>query len=222
MRSAKKISVVPGLGEMPFDPDADLVFDYEQESCPGIRTACNLLPATTAGEVVARRPVLFARWWIYCAQRRAGGSAHSRVSHRCLLQRGARTVGCWPTTNELRYCGTRVSKRAHLAQRRAGREGSRCYLECNAGLYRARTANPRCFARGKMAVVRRAPKLAKALLRSVVTFRALDAMEWVNAYAIAVNEENAAGGRVVTSPTNGAAGIIPGRVEVLRDLRCRR
>ncbi len=38
---------------------------------------------------------------------------------------------------------------------------------------------------------------------------ALDAMEWVNAWAIAVNEENAAGGRVVTSPTNGAAGIIP-------------
>ena len=35
------------------------------------------------------------------------------------------------------------------------------------------------------------------------------AMGWVNAYAIAVNEENAAGGRVVTSPTNGAAGIIP-------------
>ena len=34
-------------------------------------------------------------------------------------------------------------------------------------------------------------------------------MEWVNAFAIAVNEENASGGRVVTSPTNGAAGIIP-------------
>jgi L-serine dehydratase len=34
-------------------------------------------------------------------------------------------------------------------------------------------------------------------------------MDWVNVYAIAVNEENAAGGRVVTAPTNGAAGIIP-------------
>ena len=34
-------------------------------------------------------------------------------------------------------------------------------------------------------------------------------MDWVNAYALAVNEENAAGGRVVTAPTNGAAGIIP-------------
>lgn len=38
---------------------------------------------------------------------------------------------------------------------------------------------------------------------------ALDVMDWVNLYALAVNEENAAGGRVVTAPTNGAAGIIP-------------
>ncbi|MEP2619039.1 MAG: L-serine ammonia-lyase [Marinomonas sp.] len=37
----------------------------------------------------------------------------------------------------------------------------------------------------------------------------LGAMDWVNLYALAVNEENAAGGRVVTAPTNGAAGIIP-------------
>ena len=35
------------------------------------------------------------------------------------------------------------------------------------------------------------------------------AMDWVNLYALAVNEENAAGGRVVTAPTNGAAGVIP-------------
>ncbi len=61
---------------------------------------------------------------------------------------------------------------------------------------------------GRMAVTRRAPKLRRRLdARGAVT--PLDAMEWVNAYAIAVNEENAAGGRVVTSPTNGAAGIIP-------------
>ena len=38
---------------------------------------------------------------------------------------------------------------------------------------------------------------------------AFEAMDWVNLYALAVNEENAAGGRVVTAPTNGAAGIIP-------------
>ncbi len=61
---------------------------------------------------------------------------------------------------------------------------------------------------GKLAVVRRAPKLARRL-RDRGEPSALDAMEWVNTFAIAVNEENAAGGRVVTSPTNGAAGIIP-------------
>jgi L-serine dehydratase len=61
---------------------------------------------------------------------------------------------------------------------------------------------------GNMAVLRRAPKLYRSLSERGSP-QALDAMEWVNAWAIAVNEENAAGGRVVTSPTNGAAGIIP-------------
>ena len=61
---------------------------------------------------------------------------------------------------------------------------------------------------GKMTVARRAPKLRRALSQRGEP-QPLDAMEWVNAWAIAVNEENAAGGRVVTSPTNGAAGIIP-------------
>ncbi len=61
---------------------------------------------------------------------------------------------------------------------------------------------------GSMAVLRRAGKLHRRLLDRGEP-SGLDAMEWVNAFAIAVNEENAAGGRVVTSPTNGAAGIIP-------------
>jgi len=61
---------------------------------------------------------------------------------------------------------------------------------------------------GKLAVLRRAAKLNRRLSERGEP-SALDAMEWVNAFAIAVNEENAAGGRVVTSPTNGAAGIIP-------------
>lgn len=61
---------------------------------------------------------------------------------------------------------------------------------------------------GKMSVVRRASKIYKRLQNKGEP-SGFDAMEWVNAFAIAVNEENAAGGRVVTSPTNGAAGIIP-------------
>jgi len=61
---------------------------------------------------------------------------------------------------------------------------------------------------GVLKVRRRAPKLYRTLM-SEQAAGGLDVMDWVNAYALAVNEENAAGGRVVTAPTNGAAGIVP-------------
>ncbi|MGH8275568.1 MAG: L-serine ammonia-lyase, partial [Steroidobacteraceae bacterium] len=61
---------------------------------------------------------------------------------------------------------------------------------------------------GVLKVPRRAPRLQRLLTESRTTSH-LDAMDWLNAYALAVNEENAAGGRVVTAPTNGAAGIVP-------------
>jgi L-serine dehydratase len=64
---------------------------------------------------------------------------------------------------------------------------------------------------GGLKVQRRAPQMVRELrerpeqsLRDPLTI-----LDWVNLYALAVNEENAAGGRVVTAPTNGAAGIIP-------------
>ncbi|HTT41554.1 MAG TPA: L-serine ammonia-lyase [Steroidobacteraceae bacterium] len=61
---------------------------------------------------------------------------------------------------------------------------------------------------GVLKVRRRAPRLYRMLTESG-SVKPLDVMDWVNAYALAVNEENAAGGRVVTAPTNGAAGIVP-------------
>ena len=60
---------------------------------------------------------------------------------------------------------------------------------------------------GGLKVTRRAPNLYAKLTRAPNEREAL--FDWLNAFAMAVNEENAAGGQVVTSPTNGAAGIIP-------------
>jgi len=60
---------------------------------------------------------------------------------------------------------------------------------------------------GGLKVRRRAPAAARQLRAE--GSREAHAMEWLSLYAMAVNEENAAGGRVVTAPTNGAAGIIP-------------
>ena len=62
---------------------------------------------------------------------------------------------------------------------------------------------------GSLKVRRRARALREQLTSTEQKSDPLDLMDWVTLYALAVNEENAAGGRVVTVPTNGAAGIIP-------------
>ncbi len=62
---------------------------------------------------------------------------------------------------------------------------------------------------GGLRIQRRAPRLFRQLTCEQNRDDPLRAMDWVTLYALAVNEENAAGGRVVTAPTNGAAGIIP-------------
>jgi L-serine dehydratase len=62
---------------------------------------------------------------------------------------------------------------------------------------------------GGLRVPRRAPELFQELQHAEDPADPLRALDWVTLFALAVNEENAAGGRVVTAPTNGAAGIIP-------------
>ncbi|SRR5579875_323079 len=72
---------------------------------------------------------------------------------------------------------------------------------------------------GRLNVKRRAKALLKKLETRKLsnTGRPHDVMDWVSTYAIAVNEENAAGGRIVTAPTNGAAGIVPAVLRYFRD-----
>ncbi len=69
---------------------------------------------------------------------------------------------------------------------------------------------------GGLAVRRRAMRLTERL-RGKGSVDPLAPLDWVTVYAMAVNEENAAGGRVVTAPTNGAAGVIPAVARYYRD-----
>lgn len=63
---------------------------------------------------------------------------------------------------------------------------------------------------GKLRVPRRAAALRRLLVSSdKITSDPMAVVDWINMFALAVNEENAAGGRVVTAPTNGACGIVP-------------
>lgn len=92
--------------------------------------------------------------------------------------------------------------------------------ETRAGLLRIWQTMQDCVLRGLKSegtlpggfkVKRRAPQLYRDLTANpeAALRDPLQVMDWVNLYALAVNEENAAGGRVVTAPTNGAAGIVP-------------
>jgi L-serine dehydratase len=94
----------------------------------------------------------------------------------------------------------------------------RSHDEVQAGLQGIRDAMSDCIDRGLahdgvlpggLNVRRRARQMHEGLLARQRSGRPLPELDWVNAYAMAVNEENAAGARVVTAPTNGAAGIIP-------------
>ncbi len=63
---------------------------------------------------------------------------------------------------------------------------------------------------GKLRVPRRAAALRRVLVsQDKTTTDPMAVVDWINMFALAVNEENAAGGRVVTAPTNGACGIVP-------------
>lgn len=92
--------------------------------------------------------------------------------------------------------------------------------EIDAGLHRIWQTMQDCVARGcrtkgelpgGFKVRRRAAELYQSLIAhpEAALRDPLQVLDWVNLYALAVNEENAAGGRVVTAPTNGAAGIVP-------------
>ena len=103
-----------------------------------------------------------------------------------------------------------------LANERAWRDDAATH----AGLRAIWSAMQDCVARGirnggtlpgGLHVLRRAPTLYADLHSrpEAAMHDPLTVLDWVNLYALAVNEENAAGGRVVTAPTNGAAGIVP-------------
>ena len=82
---------------------------------------------------------------------------------------------------------------------------------------RAPRLRPEGVLPGGLNVSRRAAGLRRAMVAAAGTNDPLRAIDWIELYALAVNEENAAGGRVVTAPTNGAAGIIAAVLHYYRD-----
>ncbi len=203
---------VPGVGDIPFDPAAAIVFDKGDE-LPRHTNGMRFVALNDAGEMVARE-VFFSL---------GGGFIARGDEPEQAAQEGEPPYPFEDSETLLALCAEHGMSIAELTLE--NEKAWRSEDDVIARMDEILEAMESCIERGlvtegvlpgQMSVVRRAAKLRKRL-EARGEPSAVNAMEWVNAYAIAVNEENAAGGRVVTSPTNGAAGIIPAVLKYYRE-----
>ena len=201
---ANKTLDVPVVGQIAFDPASNLKFNLEDE-LPRHTNGMRFIARSQSGETLADEKY-YSLGGGFIARNdepeptgQDGDPPFLYDGGDSLLEVAARNG---KTIAELIYANERHWRDANEIERRITSiwDAMRACIERGLG---SEGVLP-----GNMAVLRRAGKLHKTLLERDDQ-SGLDAMEWVNAFAIAVNEENAAGGRVVTSPTNGAAGIIP-------------
>ncbi len=195
---------LPGIGDIDFAPQEDVVFEYGEElprHTNGMRFTAFIADGTPllAEDYYSLGGGFVARGDEPEASNQVGEPPFPFTSGAGLLdlaEKNSMTIAELVLRNERQWrSGKEVADRLMAIWS--------AMQSCVARGLRTEGVLP-----GPLSVTRRAPKLYKKLDERI-TKDGLDAMDWVNTFAIAVNEENAAGGRVVTSPTNGAAGIIP-------------
>ena len=195
-----------------FDPAADIVF-RTQESLPAHPNGLRFTAWQPGGDGTLERDFYsVGGGFVVSAEQAASGVKPSEP--------GARPVP-YPFTNSVELLAKAAAAGLSIAAlMRTNEESQRTPSEIVAGIGRLWDAMRACVERGQhtegelpggLRVRRRAPGLLRALqVRAGDNLPDnLSGIDWVNLYALAVNEENAAGGRVVTAPTNGAAGIVP-------------
>ena len=202
----------PGLGELTFDPKKDLVFDYGP-ALPGHANGMILKATDAQGDVILQETYYsIGGGFVLTAaeQAEAGGSkAKARAdvpypfeSADEMMEMAAKsglTIAQMKLANELKF---------------------RSKADIDKGIARLWEVMNHCISRGMegtgilpggLKVRRRAKGIHDALIaeRGLNMTAPHVINDWMSLYAMAVNEENAAGGQVVTAPTNGAAGVLP-------------
>lgn len=224
VRASKRISP-PGLGTLDFDPDKDLVFDYGP-SLPGHANGLVLRAfdergnpyhtqtyysvgggfVVTEAELNAQKDAKAQPQQTGCAYPYPFGSAAE------MLRMGAEAGKSIAEMKRANECAHQAIQSRELSTQIRGV----CDV-MNACIDRGLQLDG--LLPGGLNVKRRAKAIHQQLLaESGSNQRQPHASnDWLSVYAMAVNEENAAGGRVVTSPTNGAAGVVPAVVRYYRD-----
>ena len=201
------------LGEQPisFDPEKDLVFDYE--TAPELHPNGMKLSAFTAKGKLLRTHTYYST---------GGGFIASQRQMKMPVKDDLVDIGPsvpYPFGSAAELLGICKGEKTSISDViYANEDARRPRVETDAALDNICEVMMACITRGLdtegilpggLEVTRRAPKLWQKLHSSPMSNEREQLFDWLNVYAMAVNEENASGGQVVTAPTNGAAGIIP-------------
>ncbi|MBU4529674.1 MAG: L-serine ammonia-lyase [Hoeflea sp.] len=215
VEKSRKVSP-PGHPHYDFDPKTDLVFD-KKTPLPGHANGMTFTAFDRDGAMLLRR--------IYYSV--GGGFVVTDTELAAMKNNRKQDAGKpvpYPFANAKQMLAMAARSGLSISQmKRANEESQMSREELDAGLDRIWTAMSACIDRGLggegimpggLKVRRRARILHDKLQDEWRQNRRnpLLANDWLSVYAMAVNEENASGGRVVTAPTNGAAGVIPATI----------
>ena len=207
-----RLVTAPGLPPLAFDPARDLVFDYGP-ALPGHANGMILKATDAQGDVILQETYYSI-----------GGGFVLTADEQALLGGSKSKLRAdvpypFETATEM-LAMARASGLTIAAMKRANEMRFRSAHDIDAGIARLWQVMTDCINRGiatdgilpgGLKVRRRAKGIHDALMAE----RGLNMTpphvinDWMSLYAMAVNEENAAGGQVVTAPTNGAAGVVP-------------
>jgi L-serine dehydratase len=205
VRATRRLALL-GRHEIAFDPDTHLVL-HRRRSLPFHPNGMRFL---ATGPGWSRERTYYSVGGGFVVDEQARGADRIKVDDTEVahpFRTGAELLA------HCRHTGSAISE-VMLANECAWRSPE----EVHAGLLRIWDVMQECvrsgFSRGGvlpggLKVRRRAQEMYARLTTDPYSTDPLRVMDWVNLFALAVNEENASGGRVVTAPTNGAAGIIP-------------
>ncbi|WP_171098320.1 L-serine ammonia-lyase [Ruegeria sp. HKCCD7255] len=208
---AKTHKVSPqGLPDLAFDPKADLIFDFDT-TLPGHANGMILMATDAQGDVILRQVYYsIGGGFVLTEEELAEGKAteegapipfpfKSAVEMLDMARSSGKSIAQMKRENEIsRGCSESLAKGS-----------ARLWQVMNDCIERGLTTDG--ILPGGLNVRRRAKGIYDALQaeRGMNLNAPHTINDWMSVYAMAVNEENAAGGQVVTAPTNGAAGVLP-------------
>ena len=210
----------PGLPTLTFDPKRDLIFDYDH-TLPGHANGMVLRATDAQGDVILQETYysIGGGFVLTAAEQAEAGGKKAK----------ARADVPYPfeTAQEMLDMAA-ASGLTIAAMKRANELKFRTATELDQGMARIWEVMNACISRGMegtgilpggLKVRRRAKGIHDALMaeRGLNMTAPHTINDWMILYAMAVNEENAAGGQVVTAPTNGAAGVVPATLRYYLD-----